>query len=193
MGRTTNIAGICGAPCTGKTTLASALWYELSRQGLRVPLLAEPARRLAAQGVKIDDSMGSNDYARFLKAYRLRDRVMAPLCIADRTPIDHLSYIEVNQNLPQRVREFHRRQAYAALDRYGLLLYLPVEIPLVADGFRVTSAQYQHQLDAAIRRLLGGVSIPVVAVKGEPEERLRQSLFALGQVWPSLLARKVLV
>jgi nicotinamide riboside kinase len=181
------ILGICGAPCTGKTTLAGWLTAELSGRGLMCELLPELARLLAAQGVRIDGEMRDADYDAFLAAYFKRDgTARATLAIADRTPVDHLSYLAVNRNAAPELLSRHREAALAAMHRYRLVLYLPVQFPPRDDNFRATSPDYQHQLDEAIRALLPQVTPPVITVRGDIEETRRQALAAIGEAWPDL-------
>jgi nicotinamide riboside kinase len=181
-----NIAGICGAPCTGKTTLAQAILDALKGFGLGCELLPEPARRLVEQGAKIDREMGEDDYNVFLAAYIRRDRRRAPLCIADRTPLDHYCYLAVNQGLSPKFIKRHHDTALAAAQRYRLLLYLPIEFPIHGDEFRTTDPEYRTALDAALRGVLGEVAIPRVAVRGSVEERQATALDAVMRAWPEL-------
>lgn len=184
-----HIVGICGAPCTGKTTLAQRLVERLRALGLEAAYLPEPARLLAAQGVKIDREMAEADYDTFLAAYKERDATPAPLAIADRTPVDHYSYIAANRNLPRKLRDRHRRAVHAAMERYLLVLYLPVELELEDDSFRVTCPEYQRKLDGAILRMLSAVKRPCVAVRGTAQERLDSAMAAIGGIRPGLLQR----
>jgi len=185
-----NIIGICGAPCTGKTTLAEALVERLRSLGLDPGYLQEPARLLVALGVKIDSAMGPVDYDAFLRAYTERDRAAPEIAVADRTPIDHYSYIAANRNLPRRLRDRHRRAVHKAMERYALLLYLPLELELEDDSFRVTSREYQSKLDKAIRMMLGAVKTPHVILGGTVKDRLEQALNAIGAELPGLLQRQ---
>ncbi|GEM_PF-1859443 len=183
------ILGICGAPCTGKTTLAGWLTAELSGRGLICELLPELARLLAARGVRIDGEMRDSDYDAFLAAYFKRDsRARATLAVADRTPVDHLSYLAVNRNAAPELFSRHREAALGAMHRYRLVLYLPVQFPPRDDSFRETSPDYQRQLDEAIHALLPQVTPPVVTVCCDIEEMRRGALAAIGQAWPDLPA-----
>lgn len=183
------ILGICGAPGTGKTTMASWLHGKLAAAGLNCELLEEPARILAMQGVRIDAAMSTADYNAFLKAYQQRDLgAQAALAIADRTPVDHCSYLEVNRNMPPRFVDRHRRDAQAALAHYRLVFYLPVQFPLRDDGFRVTSVKYQRELDRAIQALLAKAPVRVVEVRGSKNQRKRTLLEEVQQAWPELFS-----
>ena len=181
------ILGLCGAPGTGKTTLASWLHTKLASAGLNCELLPEPARLLAQQGIQIDTTMGTRDYNAFLKAYQQRDRgAQAALAIADRTPVDHCSYLQANRNVPRGFLERHQRHARAAMGQYRLVLYLPVQFPLRNDGFRITSVKYQHELDQAIQAMLARMEVRVVEVRGSKAQRKRTIMNEVQQAWPEL-------
>lgn len=184
------IVGITGAPCTGKTSLAGWLQRKLSGLGVDCELLSEPARLLAERGVRIDREMREPDYDAFLQGYADRDlRASAALAIADRTPADHYSYIEANRNVPRRFRRRHHDAARSAMQRYQLVLYLPVELPMRDDRFRETSRTYQRRLDEAIVGLLGECTLPIVTIRGSRSVRRRAALAAIEVVCPDLLGR----
>lgn len=183
-----NLLGICGAPSTGKTTLARMLHRELSARGVECALLHEPARRLAEQGVRIDAAMRPEDYEAFLGAYLERDAACCVLGVADRTPVDHFSYLSVNQGLAPDFLQRHHDAALGALARYRLLLYLPPRLKLVDDRFRVTDPAYRDALDTAIRALLREARIPVVSISGPRHARLSAALNAVRDNWPELSA-----
>lgn len=189
MTATRRILGISGAPCTGKTTLATWLYNKLRAGGLDCELLPEMARDLARQGVRIDQQMAEDDYEAFLNAYETRDRSAgARLAIADRTPVDHFSYLAANRNIDQSFVERHRRRSRAAMARYRQVLYLPVAFPLQADGFRVTSEEYRQELDRAISEMLPAIDVPVVRIHGGVARRRRELMAIVRQSWPELFA-----
>jgi len=161
------ILGICGAPGTGKTTLAGWLTRKLAAAQRNAELLPELARMLTERGVHIDGAMREADYDAFLAAYEERDRsVLAPLAIADRTPVDHCSYLLVNQNIAPEFLQRHQEIALAALLRYRVMLYLPIQFPIKDNGFRETSPEYQRALDTAITGMLERVDVPIIEIRG---------------------------
>lgn len=186
------IAGICGAPCTGKTTLAEWLHAELSANGRACTLLTEPARELAARGVRIDAAMRRADYDAFLAAYLERDAGAGSgvLAIADRTPLDHFCYLAVNRELGRHRSlsaafvERHRRAALEALAPYRLLLYLPNALGLADDSFRTADPEYQAALDAVLLKLLAEVQLPLVHLPVALPERRQAALNAIAECWP---------
>lgn len=188
MSEQSRILGICGAPCTGKTTLAGWLAAQLAGRGLDCELLPELARLLAGRGVRIDTAMRDEDYDAFLAAYHERDSAArAALAIADRTPVDHLSYLAVNCNAAPALLSRHQAEALSAMQRYRLVLYLPVQFPPQDDSFRETSVDYQRQLDEAIAATLPKVAPRVVTVPGGIEEMRGLALQQISRDWPELL------
>jgi nicotinamide riboside kinase len=181
------ILGVTGAPCTGKTTLIEWLALQLGESGCDCEQLPEPARMLAARGVQIDGAMREPDYEAFLAAYNERDlAARAPLAIADRTPVCYMSYITTNANVSRDFVAQHKGLALGALARYRLLLYLPVQFPMVDDGFRETSLNYQCSLDSAISAMLKEVEVPIVELRGDKQQRRKAALAAIGEYWPEL-------
>ena len=166
------LIGICGAPSVGKTTLARKLVARLAAEGAPAHVLPEVARILAERGVAIDQAMGDSDYDAFLAGYRERDSGASGLALADRTPVDHFSYLAANANAAPELLARHHAAVLADVRRYRLLLYLPIEFPLRADGFRITDPAYQHRLDAAIRALLDEVAVPWLRLSGQRNARL---------------------
>ena len=183
-----NLLGICGAPSTGKTTLARLLHRELTALGVECALLGEPARELAPQGVRIDAAMQPEDYETFLNAYLARDAGCAVLGVADRTPVDHYSYLAANRGLAPEFMLRHHDAALGALSRYRALLYLPPRLRLVDDRFRITDQAYRDALDTAIRALLRGARVPVFSVTGPRPVRLAAALAVVREHWPELVA-----
>jgi nicotinamide riboside kinase len=178
------LIGICGAPSVGKTTLARKLTARLAQAGAPAHVLPEVARILAERGVAIDQAMGAADYDAFLAGYRERDSAAAGLAIADRTPVDHYSYLAVNANASPEQLVRHHAAVLADVRRYRLLLYLSIEFPLRPDGFRITDPVYQRSLDEAIRALLGETDVPWVALAGQRGMRLRAAEAAVQAACP---------
>jgi len=181
------ILGVTGAPCTGKTTLVDWLGSKLGKLGCDCEQLPEPARMLAGRGVLLDTAQQEEDYDAFLTAYNERDAgATAPLAIADRTPVCHMSYITTNANASQGFVARHRDAALGALAQYRLLLYLPVQFPMVDDGFRETSLDYQHSLDSAISAMLAEVEVPIIELRGDKRQKRQSALAAIREYWPEL-------
>lgn len=181
------ILGVTGAPCTGKTTLIEWLAHKLDESGCDCEQLPEPARTLAAHGVLLDTAQQEEDYDAFLTAYNKRDAgATAPLAIADRTPVCHMSYITTNANASQGFVARHRDAALNALAQYRLLLYLPVQFPMVDDGFRETSPDYQRSLDGAINAMLAEIEVPIIELRGDKRQRQQSALAAIREYWPEL-------
>jgi predicted ATPase len=55
-----------------------------------------------------------------------------------------------------------------------LVVYTPIEFPLVTDGVRSTDPQYQEQIDFLIKNILDTTETPYITVHGTVEERKAQ-------------------
>lgn len=164
------------------------LHAQLLQAGLDCALLGEPARELARHGVRIDAAMRPADYDAFLAAYIARDSGCVGLGIADRTPADHFCYLAVNGGVEPWFEAWHHHAALSALEPYRALLYLPPELALVDDRFRITSTEYRQLLDRQLTALLALTGLPVIEVRGPRAVRLAAALDTVRDFWPELSA-----
>ncbi len=193
MAESSRILGVCGAPCTGKTTLARWLAGKLGRLGADCVLLPELARILVDRGIKIDKEMGEADYDAFLDAYIERESgIQTGIAVADRTLIDHYSYLAVNRNMPPELVERHRQSILDNVHLYRKLVYIPVELPMKDDGFRETSKEYQRSLDKEISGLLKLVECEVVTIRGPKKVRRQLAVETAVSAWPEMFEQKTL-
>jgi nicotinamide riboside kinase len=165
---------ITGTHGTGKTTLATEL-----AQKLGLPLITEQARRVARVMGIVHARQLVKDKAlarRFQKAV-LREQIRAENdCpdgfISDRSTLDCWAYWAAYGlgNDPE-YRDL-------CLSRpYDLLVYVPLEIPCQADGFRDTDESLRQLVDRFIQKdLLWQCRCPVLPVTGSPEERVKAVL-----------------
>lgn len=162
-----------GSHGTGKTTLLADLAPRL--EGWTV--LAESARTIAqAQGIQTPEDWAS------LYADPARHRLFLELVVAR-----HLSVPAVHSISDGSI---YRAHAYAeaagiALDvtplarmRYDLILYCPLELDLVADGFRFERDRVE--VDQTLRRLIAEHHAGrLVELRGDRDRRLKAALEAL--------------
>lgn len=174
--------GICGAHGTGKTTLANAL-----RGALRLPLITEQARIAARDmGVTIQDVMQDAEIGKrfqgrlFRTQVRLEDNLRDGF-VSDRTLADIYGYWRLYDLLRESRKEVFRWYVAEMLPkRYDILVYVPIEIPLVADGFRDTCPVCQRSVDAHIRDVINASAMQYLTVRGSVHQRVQQ---VLGEIW----------
>ena len=63
-----------------------------------------------------------------------------------------------------------------------LLVYLPIEFPIIDDGVRNTDAEYQEKMDFLIKNLLETSGVKYITVTGSVEERVKQIEDALTNI-----------
>lgn len=176
--------GLTGAQGVGKTLLAGLL-----SQALAIPLLAEVSRSACGHGLPLGSATTlSAQAAMWFAQFDLESR--HPSYVADRTLIDvvaHSTYVSgPGEQTADRlfVAALRNATAMAALAHYHLLVYVPVEFPMTADGLRDTDGAFQKFIDEAIRATLADIPVPYIRVSGTPEQRLREALRAVAKARP---------
>ncbi|MDI6709716.1 MAG: ATP-binding protein [Bacillota bacterium] len=166
--------GLTGAQGVGKTTLARELARIL---GWR--LIEEQARVVFARCPQTKGKFSSAFQWRCL-AEQIRLEEDGDDFIADRTVIDNAAYWikwrMAHSSSAENLAYYRRCQAQAA--KYDLVVYVPPEIPLVADGFRSTNTEYQAEMDWLISTLMRGLVPPKrrLTVTGSMDERAARVL-----------------
>lgn len=180
--------GLTGAQGVGKTTLAHKLADML---GWR--LIEEQARVIYARCPRNKGKFSSAFQWRCL-AEQIRLEEEGGDFIADRTVIDNAAYWirwrMAHSSSAENLAYYRRCQVQAA--KYDLVVYVPPEIPLVADGFRSTNTEYQAEMDWLISTLTRGLVPPerILTVTGSTDERVAQILERIkhGHLTPPYIA-----
>jgi nicotinamide riboside kinase len=170
---------IVGSFSTGKTTLA-----ESASERLRLPLLPEAAREVAALGFALDkDATPETETLIFLKQYY--NEMIHPEFVGDRSLIDVMTYAGwVLDNQPRRKETALWEQCVAIAQhhlrsQYTHVFYLPIEFPIVADGLRPMDPEFQKEIDGRMLRLLALHDVAYETLRGPVEERLEGLLARL--------------
>lgn len=166
--------GIIGVHGTGKTTLAIelSLWFNLH-------VITERARAVAGKmgikhtGVLLKDK----DLARqFQTAVLLSQLAAEDSCngsfVSDRTAVDCLAYWRLYGLEEDAAGDTYRRQCLSR--PYDLLVYVPPEIPVFGDGFRMEDEASRVKADKEIRRIISDPQrfpSPVITVSGPIKDR----------------------
>jgi nicotinamide riboside kinase len=170
-----------GSFSTGKTTLADLFAKEWD-----YPLLPEVAREVVQLGFPLDQSAtAETETLIFLKQWRAE--AIHDHFVADRSIYDVLAYADwVMENQDGDRKENHlwyESRQIATLDlraRYDHVFYLPVEFPIVLDGLRPDSPEFQADIDRRVVELLKGADVAFTTLTGSVAERQEQVRQAVG-------------
>lgn len=164
---------ITGAHGTGKTTLMNAL----AEDGTRT--ISQVDRKVVEEnGWSHSENTNTDCQKAIYKAIKkelsskknyISDRGLS--CVAAYTFNKALM-----GDIPKKVAD----KQYLDLEKFHkdnpdiLVVYTPIEFPLVTDGVRSTDPQFQQQIDFLIKNILVTANIPHITVTGTVEERKAQ-------------------
>ncbi len=167
---------IVGSFSTGKTTLAEAV-----AEPLRLPLLPEAAREVAALGFKLDkDATPEVETLIFLKHYY--NELVHPDFVADRSLVDVMAYagwVLDNQEWRKETALFEECKKLAQFrlrNQYTHVFYLPIEFPIVPDELRPNDPEFQREIDQRIVNLLETHDVPYETLSGDVPTRVNALL-----------------
>jgi nicotinamide riboside kinase len=184
--------GITGAHGVGKTTLAGKLARELN-----IPLIKEQARAVASllglencEQLAKDKAMAAK-FQIFILYQQIKKENELASFISDGTFLDFLAYwtyygLDEYDSFSGTI---YRKECLSRLSGYDFIVYVPPEMPLKPDGFRLSSRGSRNDLDRIIRFMLEKVNLPVLMVSGDPGERVRQVLKFVGSGRKGVAAR----
>lgn len=171
---------LTGAHGTGKTTLIQALTQRLTER-YRVEACSEVPRILIdAAGDNTLFQRGNNTFIRqttimagqFEEESRLL-KLGPDLLLCDRTIIDHWAYTETL--FPSECDALEGRLWKTIVIRwlatYDLILKLPIEFSIIADGVREDDVSFQRDIDEIIDHLYREAKVDVEVIRGSVNER----------------------
>lgn len=166
-----------GTQGTGKTTLLN----KFKEAGYDV--ITEVVRTLVKEkGIKINEIAEEKGQALIMDTIDEKIRTNN-FFVADRCWFDAMAYTKWSFEQGRFTGEFYWDQLQKVREAYQrekdniLVVYFPIEFPLVNDGVRSTDEEYRKQIDLNIMQLLKGVDC--ITIHGTTEERFDQVLNAL--------------
>ena len=164
---------IVGSFSTGKTTLAEAV-----AEPLKLSLLPEAAREVAALGFKLDkDATPETETLIFLK--HLYNEMAHANFVADRSLLDVMAYAGWVLDHQERRKETalfdecRKIAEYQLRSQYTHVFYLPIEFPIVLDGLRPDDPDFQKDIDERILKLLEVNDVAYEPLTGDVETRVK--------------------
>ena len=174
---------LTGAHGTGKTTLINAATKRLGANH-HIEACSEVPRLL------IDEARDNTFFQRGNNTFIRQTIIMAAqfeeesrlsknapdILLCDRTVIDHWAYTETL--FSNECREVEGRLwkllVLRWLETYDLILKLPIEFGIVANGVREGDIAFQKEIDAQIDRLYREAGTDVKTISGSVDDRCRK-------------------
>lgn len=174
----------CGAQGTGKTTLFEAVKNDEMFKGWN--FYSEVVRQmLEREEVVINENGNSESQKKIFDAYNeILDKMFDNPSVSDRCIVDVAAYTsrlfdtcnpkdeDYNKLSNEDFRE--RKEVVRRKYELSLIVYFPIEFPLVEDGVRSIDEQFQKDVDMKIQQFLKNYDIPYITITGSVEERLEQ-------------------
>ncbi|HEX6036397.1 AAA family ATPase [Longimicrobium sp.] len=168
---------LSGSHAVGKSTLVHGLGDVLS--GYQV--VEEPYYALLDEGHSFSAEPTAEDFEIQLeRSITSLAGASAERILFDRCPADYLAYLAA---LPERDPSTLAGWVASAEDvlrRLDLIVYVPVERPDRIEVPEIEGRRLRRRVDGTLREMLvddaWGVGVPVLEVRGTPEERVRSVL-----------------
>ncbi|MDD4169813.1 MAG: AAA family ATPase [Desulfotomaculaceae bacterium] len=183
--------GISGACCTGKTALTQALSKKLG-----LPLIEEQARVAAREFgfenpkvLKEQPELGRQFQWRCLELQITAEDSQPGGFISDRTVLDNAVYWMKWHSRGAKSEENMRfyRTVTDQVRKYDLIVYVPLEISLVANGFKTSNRAYREEMDFLLGLFLTSYVESFIMVAGDLDTRVKQVEKFLGTELRSLI------
>ena len=163
---------LCGASGTGKTTVLN----EFKKHGWDVQ--TEVVRTLMKEkGIKINELATEEGQAMIMETIS-KQIGENDYFVADRCWFDALAYTKWSSDHGKFSKQFYEDQYAEGILAFTndmdktLIVYFPIEFPLVKDGVRSEDENYRKEVDENIKKLLD--PWPHITVHGSVEERVFQ-------------------
>lgn len=106
----------------------------------------------------------------------LEDKYYHTGYIADRCTIDSFIYYKEMCSTFQTAEEIveYRDMVLNRVEDYTHIFYIPIQYPVIDDGFRFANEEFRHTIDYELKSFLYTNDIEYHTLSGKPDMRLRQ-------------------
>lgn len=166
---------LTGAQGTGKTTLMNAL----ATDGTKT--ISQVDRRVAAEnGWGLSENTTTECQKAIFTAIK-KELSSKKDYVSDRSLSCVAAYTfdkAVRGEIPKEVadKQYMDFRKFMLDNPDIILVYVPIEFPIVTDGVRSADAEYQEQIDFLVKNILETTQVPYITVSGTVEERTQQVL-----------------
>lgn len=167
---------ISGTHSVGKTTLANSVKNSLDEKCIVLP---EIARVLMRRGFKLNRDITEYGIISYLSEYqKYKSDLSSEIVVSDRSAIDLLSYVNVNQSKKIRKPFIDLIESIVINDKniFDEYVYIPIESIMIDDGVRPLSEKYRQDVDLEIKNLFQKYDIKYTVVDGTLEQRVDKFL-----------------
>ncbi|MCX6250173.1 MAG: AAA family ATPase [Bacteroidetes bacterium] len=168
---------LSGTFSTGKSTLVKKLALLLdSKQVMKYYIINEVARKVLQQGYKLDKEANIESYLFYIFLQLQEERIGSQfdILISDRTLIDLLAYVRVNndQTIPLMFTKLLQEIIWRGKQYFTHYCYIPIEFLPVDDGVRCIDIDYQKLVDLELTKIFNELSINPIIIKGDLDKRI---------------------
>jgi nicotinamide riboside kinase len=162
-----------GAHSTGKTTLLRTL-QEREILGPEYVFVDEITRKLHQQGLPINTA-GNNTTQILIMSEHIKNTLYTD-CVLDRSVLDgyiYTKYLHNHLQVDSWVLSFAETVYKSYNKMYDLVFYIQPEFPLVTDGVRDQSLEFQKDIAQLFETYIGTMKSPVITLTGTVEQRIQ--------------------
>ena len=158
--------GIMGTHGTGKTTLAFQLAYQYKKTNPEKTIFILPGiARLSPFPLNENANIQGQRWIYHKQMTAELENQKCNILICDRTILDNLAYSKILGF--ECIVENYLNSAISWLQTYWKLYWLRPEYPIMADGVRNISIEFQAQIDSVLNDWIKKYSIPIIEINKE--------------------------
>jgi nicotinamide riboside kinase len=160
-----------GAQSVGKTTLVESL-KDTECMGFRIHFVRETARNLISKGISQGFSTTEKDYLTYLQAYASAFRLAEEdVLLFDRSILDPIVFSRITFGRGSAIELLALELWHYIREEVTGIFYIPIEIPLLADGIRIADTKEQRVFDLELQNTLQETGVSVHEIRGSISAR----------------------